>query len=93
MFSIKTTSRFDAELLTALDYIALDNIDRALWFHDTLMEKLHAIPSNPLMYRKRAGMNENVRELIFKGYTIPYYIDHDTEQIYILGIFNQNMWE
>jgi len=49
MFSIETTSRFDDELLVALDHIALDSIGRALQFHDTLMEKLHAIPSNPLM--------------------------------------------
>jgi len=93
MFSIETTSRFDDELLVALDYIALDSLDRALQFHDTLMEKLHTISSNPLMYRQREGADEHVRELIFKGYTIPYYIDYMVEKIYILGIFNQNIWE
>ncbi|MFA6143883.1 MAG: type II toxin-antitoxin system RelE/ParE family toxin [Sulfurimonas sp.] len=31
------------------------------------------------------------RELIHKGYTIPYLVDG--ENIVILGIFNQNEWK
>jgi hypothetical protein len=38
-------------------------------------------------------MSEETREVIFKGYTIPIYIDHEKNKIFILGIFNQNIWE
>jgi len=31
--------------------------------------------------------NPNVRDLIFKGYTIPYLIDNDNEKLVVLDIF------
>ena len=93
MFSIETTPRFDDELLVVLDFIALDSPNKALHFYDILVEKLHNIPNNPFMYRKRETMDKDTRELIFKGYTIPIYIDKEEKKIFILGIFNQNLWE
>ena len=93
MFSIETTPRFDDELLVILDFIALDSSDRALLFYDELIQKLNNIPHNPFIYRKREGADNNTRELIFKGYTIPIYIQKEEEKILILGIFNQNLWE
>ena len=45
-------------------------------FYDELLKKLNEIPNNPYMHRKRLAFeDENIRELIFKGYTIPYKID------------------
>ena len=93
MLVVETTPRFDNELIVVLDFIALDSVNRALIFYDELMEKLHDIPSNPCMYRKRDNMDENTRELIYKGYIIPLYIDRTKDTIFILGIFNQNLWE
>ena len=92
MFVVETTPRFDDELLVVLDFIALDSINRALEFYDELMEKLHNIPNNPFMYRKRENIDDT-RELIYKGYTVPIYIDKEKETIFVLGIFNQNLWE
>jgi len=92
MFSLETTPRFDEELLIILDFIALDSPSRALEFFDTLMAKLNNITENPFMYRKRENM-DNTRELIYKGYTIPIYIDEENKKLFILGIFNQNLWE
>ena len=93
MFKIDTTPRFDDELLTVLDFIAEDSINSTLEFHDELIEKLHNTPDNPFLYRKRENMNEYIRELIYKGYTIPLYIDEEKKTIFVLGIFNQNLWE
>ena len=93
MLAVETTTRFDDELIFILDFIALDSVYRALKFYDELIEKLHDIPSNPYMYRKRENMDDNTRELIYKGYTIPIYIDKEKNTIFILGIFNQNLWE
>ncbi len=92
MFIIETTPRFDDELLVVLDFIALDSINRALEFYDELTEKLHNISNNPFMYRKRENIDDT-RDLIYKGYTVPIYIDKEKETIFILGIFNQNLWE
>jgi plasmid stabilization system protein ParE len=49
------------------------------------------IPNNPYIYRKKDS-DENLRELIYKGYTIPFEIDKEKNKIIILGIFNQNLW-
>jgi len=92
MFSLETTPRFDEELLVVLDFIALDSPNRALEFYDILMTKLNNIPENPFIYRKRESMDDT-RELIYKGYTIPIYIDEEKKKLFILGIFNQNLWE
>jgi len=46
---------------------------------------------SPYSYRKKAE-DENLRELIFKGYTVPFEIDTNNKKIVILGIFNQNLW-
>ncbi|MBN2824679.1 MAG: type II toxin-antitoxin system RelE/ParE family toxin [Campylobacterales bacterium] len=93
MFAVETTSRFDEELIEILDFIAQDSIEVTLNFYDTLMEKLHIIPHNPLIYRQRENSNYHTREMIFKGYTVPFYIDEESSIIFILGIFNQNLWE
>ena len=93
MYTVETLPRFDAEFVEILDFIALDSLNRALEFYDKLMEKLYNIPHNPLIYRPRENADKNTRELIFKGYTIPFYIDDEQEKIFILGIFNQNIWK
>jgi hypothetical protein len=41
----------------------------------------------PYKYRKSIYFdNENIRDLIYKGYTIPYLIDEDNKSIVLLGI-------
>ncbi|KAB0582963.1 type II toxin-antitoxin system RelE/ParE family toxin [Campylobacter sputorum] len=71
------------------DFIKKDSINRALKFSDDLFLKLENIPYYPLAYPKYKD-DENVRKLIFKGYVIPFEILKD--DIYILGIFKNNLW-
>ncbi len=88
------SERFVSELKEIVDFIANDNPYAALTFYDELLEKIEAITDNPYRYRMRKALyDEDVRELIFRGYTIPFLIDRQREQIVILGIFNQNLWE
>ena len=94
MLVLKQSDRFKEELETIVNFIALDSVNRALEFFDHIIAKLNQIPTNPYIYRKRISTNdENIRELIFKGYTVPFYIDKSDNKIIILGIFNQNLWE
>jgi plasmid stabilization system protein ParE len=86
--------RFDDELEEIIQFIAEDSINRALSFYDELILKIENIPINPFIYRKRQNTeDENIRELIFKGYVIPFYIDKESDKIVVLGIFNQNLWD
>jgi len=88
------TVRFDEELQAVIEFIAIDNPNRALMFYDELISKLKSITNSPYKYRKaRYADDKNIRELIFKGHTIPYLIDKTKNQIVILGIFNQNEWQ
>jgi plasmid stabilization system protein ParE len=91
---IEKSPRFKDELEVIVDFIAKDSVNRALAFYDELLVKINKIPENPYIHRKRLKLNdENIRELIFKGYTVPYEIDKTNNKIIILGIFNQNLWQ
>jgi len=74
-----------------VEFIALDNIQRALKFYDEVILRILEIPNFPYAYRKKDD-DENLRELIYKGYTVPFEIDRENQKIIILGIFNQNLW-
>ena len=94
MLILEQSDRFKEELEIIVNFIALDSVNRALEFFDNIIAKINNIPDNPYIYRKRISTNdENIRELIFKGYTVPFYIDKTDNKIIILGIFNQNLWE
>ena len=92
--TIEKSIRFDDELQIISLFIALDNPNRALDFLDDITLKIEDILHNPFSHRKRdSSKDKYTRELIFKGYTVPYYIDTTKDKIIILGIFNQNEWE
>jgi len=91
---LEKSNRFKNELEDVVEFIALDSVNRALDFFDAIISKITKIPDNPYIYRKRPSLNdENVRELIYKGYTVPFEIDTKNNKIIILGIFNQNLWQ
>ncbi len=88
------SKRFEEELQSIVLFIADDNVNSALGFFDIIISKIENIPYNPYMHRKRnTSKDKYTRELIFKGYTVPYYIDLAKDKIIILGIFNQNEWK
>lgn len=90
---LEKSDRFKDELKVIIDFIALDSVTRALEFYDELILKIQNILANPYLYRKRYNSQDGLtRELIFKGYTIPFEIDIKNHKIIILGIFNQNLW-
>jgi len=86
--------RFYEELEVIIDFIADDNINRAIEFLDTLTEKILDIPNRPHSYRKRKNTKYlESRELIYKAYCVPFFIDKESDTIVILGIYNQNLWK
>jgi len=91
---LEKSNRFNRELQTIIFFIAYDNPYRALKFFDDIISKIDNIPINPFSHQQRKSSNDiYTRDLIFKGYTIPYYIDTDKDKIIILGIYNQNQWK
>jgi len=91
---LEKSDRFKNELEVVVDFIALDSVHRALAFYDEIIAKINQIPSSPYIHRKCSSFNDdNARELIYKGYTVPFEIDIKNNKIIILGVFNQNLWQ
>ncbi len=91
---IVKTSRYLAELEEVISFIAQDSLTRALEFADKLNTKVLEIDGMPYQHRASSKTNDNnVRELIFHGYVIPYRINFTFNQLEIIGIFSSNEWE
>jgi plasmid stabilization system protein ParE len=81
-------NKFSKSLDNILDYIAKDGLSRSVKFNRQLQVQIKSIPNMPYKCRESFYyVNQNIRDMVFKGYTIPYLIDNDNNQIVILDIF------
>lgn len=88
---IVKTEAYQNELLEILKHIADDKVEASKKFKNELNIQIGKIPDFPYKYRKSIYFDdENVRDMIFKKYTINYEIDLEKKTITILSIFNQN---
>lgn len=70
------------------DFISHDSLNRANLFKSKLKNKIQNLPNYPYKFRKSYYYDdEHIRDLVFKGYTIPYLIDNKNNVIVILDIF------
>ncbi|MGB3751502.1 MAG: type II toxin-antitoxin system RelE/ParE family toxin [Arcobacteraceae bacterium] len=89
--TITRTEEYQKELLIILKHIANDKITASRKFKQDLNEQIASIPNFPYKYRKSIYFNDdNVRDMVFKKYTINYEIDLNKNTIIIFSIFNQN---
>jgi len=84
---VNRSKRFNQELLVITKFIAKSNPKNARGFYEDIKTFVETLIDNP---RKGRPTENGSRELIHRGYTIPYLIDG--ENIVIMGIFNQNEW-
>lgn len=76
------------ELKKILSFIAQDSVNRAKVFKKQLDLRVDNLPHFPYKYRQSFHYeNENVRDLIYKGYTIVYRINQKNESIEVIDIF------
>ena len=88
------TERFFEELEIILDFIARDSLSQAMLFLDKLDIAIFSLEETPYRCRQSTkSTNVNVRDLIFKGYVIPYHVNSEKKRIEIIGIFSANEWE
>ncbi|PNV84564.1 MAG: plasmid stabilization protein [Sulfurimonas sp.] len=79
---------FTKNLKNILKFIAKDTKAKASSFNKNLFHKLNNIPNMPYKYRKSNYYEDaDIRDFIFKGYTIPYLIDLQNNTIVLLDIF------
>ncbi len=85
ILQIVKTNKYINSLEKIMLFISKDSTNRALEFENNLNQKINNIPQYPYKHRKSIYFNnEEIRDLIFKGYVIPYLIE-DARMI-ILGI-------
>ncbi|PID47882.1 MAG: plasmid stabilization protein [Proteobacteria bacterium] len=86
------SEEFVQRLEYILDFISKDSKSRSDAFLNDLRSKIKNIPFMPYGFRKNNQLNqENVRDLIFKGYVIPFEISDGC--IEILSIYKSNLWK
>lgn len=74
---------FIDRLANQIEYIASDSPGRARKFKNELLKCIREIPENPYKHRKSIYFNDNnIRDLIFKGYTIVFRISHDQIEVF-----------
>jgi len=83
------TRLYKTQLSSILRYIAKDKISASENFHNDLNEQIENLVKSPFRCRQSFySDDENVRDMIFKKYTIQYKIYK--HKISILKIFNKN---
>ncbi len=71
-----------------MSFISKDSRKKSLTVRNELDKQINDLGLFPYKFRKSLyHQNENIRDLIFKGYTIPYLIDEEKETIAMLDIF------
>ncbi|QQF51332.1 type II toxin-antitoxin system RelE/ParE family toxin [Campylobacter fetus] len=89
---IEFNVRFLDELNEIKIFIAKDSQQRANIFIDNILKRCLNLKIFPLACRSSKKVKDtNARDLIFKGYVIPYLIDDD--KIIVLGIYKSNKWK
>ncbi len=89
---IKRTSLFRQQFFDIVFYIAKDKVSASQNFKSDINKLIKELINFPFKYRKSYYYeNENIRDLIYKGYSIIYKVDLEKSEIVVLEIFNQNL--
>ncbi len=79
---------FKQQLAIIVLFIADDSKTRARNFKNILYKRLKTLDEFPYKFRKSKYYNDNnIRDYIFMGYTIPYLVDEKHDVIVVLDIF------
>lgn len=83
---LEILSSFGDRLNDQVDYISKDKPGAARKFKSDILNRIKDIPDMPYANRKsRFFDNENIRDLVFKGYVIVYLIDDKKGIVTVFG--------
>lgn len=88
---IVNNPEFLQRLKNILQYIANDKPLASINFKNGLKESIKNIADNPYMYpQSNYFNNSDVRDMVYKKYTIVYQVSMARQTIEIMTIFNRN---
>ena len=80
-------ARYYTDLMEVMEFIAQDSVQNAIDFQVELDQMVENCAYFPYKYRKSIYFdNEEIRDLIYKGYVIPYLIDPEKRTLTFMGI-------
>jgi plasmid stabilization system protein ParE len=86
--NIEFNSLFEETLVSIIHYMMKDSVNASIIFEEELFEHLADLTYFPYKFRESLYYeDEQIRDYIFKGYTIPYLIDEEHDVIVVLDIF------
>ncbi len=89
---VKFSPKFINQLKNIADFIAQDSFIKTQNFQQQLFNELKKLHFMPYKFRKSIYFDdENIRDFIFKGYVVPYFIDTQGRIILILAICKENL--
>lgn len=84
------TEQFKSEVKSIFDFYSIKSEKVANDFLEGLFEKIESIKFMPYRFRINSHFEkDDVRDLIFKGYIIPFIIEDET--IKIISIYKHNI--
>ena len=84
---IVRSRKYTKSLQEIMRFISLDSKNRALEFRNKLDKQIFNIINMPYKCRKSIYFDDdNIRDLIYKGYTVVYKVDEEKSIITVLGI-------
>lgn len=88
---IETTTEFRRKVERQIQYISKDKPGAAKNFRKIILTEIRKIPQMPLKNKKCKFFNdENIRELVVKGYSIIYVIEKEQHRIVVFAF---HKWE
>lgn len=88
---ILQSKRFKTLLTHILNHIRQDSKTNADIFANSLYNKIKNLEHMPYKFRQSTAYNNpQIRDMIFKGFVIPYLIDKKTDTIIIMAIYKEN---
>lgn len=85
------TDKYKNEIKHIANYIKQDKKSASIKFAKEIKDKVNELDNFPFKYRKSIYFdNDNIRDMIFKGYTIIYEVNLENNIVEILTIFNKN---
>jgi len=89
---ILESERFRKELRAIAFYIREESPQNAVRFVALLKARIDTLVHSPYRYRRSIYFDdEQMRDMVYKGYTVVYEIDEEKERIVLLSIFNRNL--
>jgi len=89
---IKESEQFKKELRAIALYIRKDKPNASIKFIKNLKTAIKNLIYSPYQYRPSIYFeDQEIRDMIYYGYTIIYEVRNDEDTLEILTIFNQNL--